>query len=164
MRHPGVATHTRLQTSPSSFLSASIHTHTPTHRGSLVVLRRDAMDAAEADFYEALYTQSQAQFDSYVDMGTLLNVRRQGRRLGECTCRVGGEVGPGLTGCGGPACIVDSSWLVGSCDVCRARRGPALPVCVQQTPEHASIAWSHDSTLLHVHESHTFCIPFSAEL
>lgn len=39
----------------------------------LVVLRRDAMDAAEADFYEALYTQSQAQFDSYVDMGTLLN-------------------------------------------------------------------------------------------
>lgn len=39
----------------------------------MVVLRRDRLDAAEADFYEALYTQSQAQFDSYVDSGTLVN-------------------------------------------------------------------------------------------
>lgn len=38
-----------------------------------VVLRKDRFDAREADFYEAMYTQSQAQFDAYVDAGTLLN-------------------------------------------------------------------------------------------
>lgn len=39
----------------------------------VVMLRRDRLDAAEEDFYEALYTQSRAQFDSYVGSGTLLN-------------------------------------------------------------------------------------------
>jgi DNA repair protein RAD16 len=38
-----------------------------------VVLRKDRFDEREADFYEAMYTQSQAQFDAYVDSGTLLN-------------------------------------------------------------------------------------------
>lgn len=38
-----------------------------------VVLRKDRFDANEGDFYEAMYTQSQAQFDAYVEAGTLLN-------------------------------------------------------------------------------------------
>ena len=37
------------------------------------MVRRDRMDAAEEDFYEALYTQSRAQFDAYVGAGTLVN-------------------------------------------------------------------------------------------
>jgi DNA repair protein RAD16 len=52
------------------------------------VLRRTRFDAREADFYEALYTQSRASFGAYVDAGTLLNnyahifdlVRRKGDR------------------------------------------------------------------------------------
>lgn len=36
-------------------------------------LRRDAFDAREEDFYQALYTQSQSQFNTYVTAGTLLN-------------------------------------------------------------------------------------------
>ncbi|KAJ7294836.1 hypothetical protein O6H91_Y228800 [Diphasiastrum complanatum] len=36
-------------------------------------LRRDAFDAREEDFYQALYTQSQSQFNTYVSSGTLLN-------------------------------------------------------------------------------------------
>lgn len=38
-----------------------------------VRLRRDALDDRERDFYEALYTQSQAQFGEYVAAGTVLN-------------------------------------------------------------------------------------------
>jgi len=38
-----------------------------------VVLRKDRFDEREEDFYEAMYTQSQAQFDAYVESGTLLN-------------------------------------------------------------------------------------------
>eukprot|EP00963_Diacronema_lutheri_P002930 scaffold239_cov382-Pavlova_lutheri.AAC.5 len=38
-----------------------------------LLLRRDAFDEREHDFYEALYTQSQSQFDTYVRTGTLLN-------------------------------------------------------------------------------------------
>ena len=38
-----------------------------------VVLRKDALDEREADFYEALYTQSQAQFGAYVSAGTVVN-------------------------------------------------------------------------------------------
>lgn len=37
------------------------------------MLRKDALDEREADFYEALYTQSQAQFGAYVRAGTLVN-------------------------------------------------------------------------------------------
>lgn len=37
------------------------------------MLRRTRFDAREADFYEALYTQSRASFGAYVDAGTLLN-------------------------------------------------------------------------------------------
>ncbi len=37
------------------------------------MLRKDALDEREADFYEALYTQSQAQFGAYVAAGTLVN-------------------------------------------------------------------------------------------
>jgi hypothetical protein len=37
------------------------------------LLRKDAFDAREQDFYEALYTQSQSQFATYVDSGTVLN-------------------------------------------------------------------------------------------
>ncbi|KAJ3705333.1 hypothetical protein LUZ61_009038 [Rhynchospora tenuis] len=39
----------------------------------IVTLRRDSMDEQEHEFYEALYTQSRTQFDSYVDAGTLMN-------------------------------------------------------------------------------------------
>ena len=38
-----------------------------------VVLRRDRFDEREADFYDALFTQSQAQFDGYVQSGTVVN-------------------------------------------------------------------------------------------
>ncbi|GLI66752.1 hypothetical protein VaNZ11_010704 [Volvox africanus] len=38
-----------------------------------VLLRRDRFDELEEDYYQALYTQSQAQFGAYVDSGTLLN-------------------------------------------------------------------------------------------
>lgn len=37
------------------------------------MLRKDRFDEREEDFYEALYTQSQAQFDSYVQTSTVLN-------------------------------------------------------------------------------------------
>lgn len=40
---------------------------------STVVLRRCRFDDREADFYEALYTQSRATFGAYVAAGTLLN-------------------------------------------------------------------------------------------
>lgn len=37
-----------------------------------ITLRNDlTLDAYEQDFYEALYTQSQAKFDGYVNSGTL---------------------------------------------------------------------------------------------
>jgi DNA repair protein RAD16 len=39
----------------------------------LVRIRKDRLDERENDFYEAIYTQSQAQFNSYVSSGTLLN-------------------------------------------------------------------------------------------
>ncbi|RLN55028.1 hypothetical protein BBJ28_00009032 [Nothophytophthora sp. Chile5] len=39
----------------------------------LVRIRRDWLDERENDFYEAIYTQSQAQFNTYVSSGTLLN-------------------------------------------------------------------------------------------
>ena len=38
-----------------------------------MLLRKDAFDEREMDFYEALYTQSQAQFGAYVESGTVLN-------------------------------------------------------------------------------------------
>ncbi|CAO1941893.1 unnamed protein product [Urochloa humidicola] len=39
----------------------------------IVALRRDSFDKNEMEFYEALYTQSVTQFDSYVVAGTLMN-------------------------------------------------------------------------------------------
>ncbi|KAF0709610.1 Aste57867_5835 [Aphanomyces stellatus] len=39
----------------------------------LVRVRRDALDEREKDFYESIYTQSKAQFNTYVSAGTLLN-------------------------------------------------------------------------------------------
>ncbi|KAH9308577.1 hypothetical protein KI387_036488 [Taxus chinensis] len=39
----------------------------------IACLRRDAFDAREEDFYQALYTQSQSQFNTYIDAGTLVN-------------------------------------------------------------------------------------------
>ncbi|CAL5086499.1 unnamed protein product [Urochloa decumbens] len=39
----------------------------------IVTLRRDSFDKNEMEFYEALYTQSVTQFDSYVSAGTLMN-------------------------------------------------------------------------------------------
>ncbi|XP_062188258.1 ATP-dependent helicase rhp16-like [Phragmites australis] len=39
----------------------------------IVTLRRDSFDKNEMEFYEALYTQSCTQFDSYVVAGTLMN-------------------------------------------------------------------------------------------
>ena len=37
------------------------------------MLRKDALDEREADYYEALYTQSQAQFGDFVQTGTVVN-------------------------------------------------------------------------------------------
>lgn len=37
------------------------------------MLRKDGFDEREADFYEALYTQSQAQFGAYIQAGTVVN-------------------------------------------------------------------------------------------
>eukprot|EP00898_Chlorokybus_atmophyticus_P001429 jgi/Chlat1/2287/Chrsp17S02793 len=37
------------------------------------VLRRDTFDEREEDFYQALYTQSQSQFNTYVNAGTVVN-------------------------------------------------------------------------------------------
>ncbi|KAJ3670458.1 hypothetical protein LUZ60_010782 [Juncus effusus] len=39
----------------------------------IVTLRKDSLDKSELEFYEALYTQSCTQFDSYVAAGTLMN-------------------------------------------------------------------------------------------
>ena len=39
----------------------------------MVLLRKDALDEREADYYEALYTQSQAQFGDFVQTGTVVN-------------------------------------------------------------------------------------------
>ncbi|XP_073108356.1 DNA repair protein RAD16 isoform X1 [Elaeis guineensis] len=39
----------------------------------LVTLRRDTLDRNEQEFYEALYTESRIQFDTYVKAGTLMN-------------------------------------------------------------------------------------------
>lgn len=36
-------------------------------------VRRDTLDEREEDFYQGLYTQSRAQFNTYVASGTLLN-------------------------------------------------------------------------------------------
>ena len=38
-----------------------------------ITLRKDKFDEREDDFYEALYTQSQAQFATYVSSGTVVN-------------------------------------------------------------------------------------------
>ena len=38
-----------------------------------ITLRKDKFDEREDDFYEALYTQSQAQFATYVQSGTVVN-------------------------------------------------------------------------------------------
>ncbi|KAJ8764644.1 hypothetical protein K2173_006726 [Erythroxylum novogranatense] len=39
----------------------------------IVTLRRDAMDITEEDYYESLHSESQAQFNTYVQAGTVLN-------------------------------------------------------------------------------------------
>ncbi|XP_078445715.1 DNA repair protein RAD16-like [Wolffia australiana] len=39
----------------------------------IVFLRRDTFDINEEEFYEALYTQSQTQFGTYISAGTLMN-------------------------------------------------------------------------------------------
>eukprot|EP00250_Pteridium_aquilinum_P002311 c12509_g1_i2 orf=41-2893(+) len=40
---------------------------------SVKILRRDSFDPKEDDYYQSLYTQSQSQFNTYVDSGTLVN-------------------------------------------------------------------------------------------
>lgn len=39
----------------------------------IVSLRRDALDFKEEDYYKALYNESQAQFNTYVEAGTVMN-------------------------------------------------------------------------------------------
>jgi DNA repair protein RAD16 len=39
----------------------------------IVTVRTEKLDVKENDFYEALYTQSQAQFNTYLQSGTVLN-------------------------------------------------------------------------------------------
>jgi DNA repair protein RAD16 len=46
---------------------------TPTTPAAAAVLRRDRFDPQEQDYYEALYTQSRAQFGTFVQAGTVLN-------------------------------------------------------------------------------------------
>ncbi|KAG2267335.1 hypothetical protein Bca52824_061890 [Brassica carinata] len=38
-----------------------------------ITLRRDALDVKEFDYYESLYQNSQSQFNTYVEAGTLMN-------------------------------------------------------------------------------------------
>ena len=51
-------------------------------------MRRDKFDEREADFYEALYTQTQAQFDGYVQSGEF----RSGHRHLPAAARLAGMV------------------------------------------------------------------------
>ncbi|EKX38257.1 hypothetical protein GUITHDRAFT_77334, partial [Guillardia theta CCMP2712] len=39
----------------------------------VIILRKDFFDPFESDFYQSLYTQSQTQFNAYVQQGTILN-------------------------------------------------------------------------------------------
>lgn len=39
----------------------------------IVRLRRDTMDVEEEDYYTSLYTESQAQFNTYIEAGTVMN-------------------------------------------------------------------------------------------
>lgn len=39
----------------------------------IVSLRRDTLDIKEEDYYQSLYNESQAQFNTYVEAGTLMN-------------------------------------------------------------------------------------------
>ncbi|XP_010475184.1 PREDICTED: DNA repair protein RAD16 [Camelina sativa] len=39
----------------------------------IISLRRDALDVKEADYYESLYKDSQAEFNTYIQAGTLMN-------------------------------------------------------------------------------------------
>ncbi|CAH8306032.1 unnamed protein product [Eruca vesicaria subsp. sativa] len=39
----------------------------------IITLRRDALDIKEFDFYESLYKQTKAEFNTYVEAGTLMN-------------------------------------------------------------------------------------------
>ncbi|KAK9285779.1 hypothetical protein L1049_024980 [Liquidambar formosana] len=39
----------------------------------IVSLRRDSLDVKEEDYYKSLYNESQAQFNTYVEAGTLMN-------------------------------------------------------------------------------------------
>ncbi|EEF37546.1 DNA repair protein RAD16 [Ricinus communis] len=39
----------------------------------MVMLRRDTLDVKEEDYYQSLYNESQAQFNTYVQAGTLMN-------------------------------------------------------------------------------------------
>ena len=39
----------------------------------VITIEANFLDATEHDFYQGIYTQSQAQFGAYVDAGTLLN-------------------------------------------------------------------------------------------
>ena len=61
-------------------LDAILLRRTKTDRSSDIMLplksvrvKEYPMDERESDFYEALYTQSKAQFDTYVASGTVLN-------------------------------------------------------------------------------------------
>ncbi|XP_010522352.1 PREDICTED: DNA repair protein RAD16 isoform X2 [Tarenaya hassleriana] len=40
---------------------------------SIIYLRRDSLDIKEADYYESLYKDSQAEFNTYAHAGTLMN-------------------------------------------------------------------------------------------
>ncbi len=69
LSHPKINKRKKLVCSPKS---------TPKTRRFLVscrtiTLRKDKFDEREDDFYEALYTQSQAQFATYVQTGTVVN-------------------------------------------------------------------------------------------
>ncbi|XP_056857617.1 DNA repair protein RAD16-like, partial [Raphanus sativus] len=39
----------------------------------IITLRRDTLDVKESDYYESLYQNSQAQFNTYIEAGTIMN-------------------------------------------------------------------------------------------
>jgi len=71
------------------------------------VLRRARFDAREADFYEALYTQSRASFGAYVETGTLLN---NYAHIFDLLIRWGVVETGGRTDCQALGCVLAGAW------------------------------------------------------
>ena len=103
----------------------------------LVRLRHDRMDEREEDFYEALYTQSQAQFNTYLQSGTVLNnYAHIFDILIRCAARA-------LLAC----------WLADCLAGCSCGFGPARLVCMCGLVGHARAAFGCAHTHIHTRAS-----------